>query len=147
MPVAGRRPSLGGLKRSQAGVHSGSVESGRCLRPIEDLEQTMDFQGVVINVAELDRSIDFYCEVLGCTVLTKQEQLAVVDVPGSERTQVLVLRALGTSPMGGARHVGLRSFVLEVDSADQLERIATGLEARDRADPPTRAQQVDRGGR
>ncbi len=90
----------------------------------------MDFQGVVINVAELDRSIDFYCEVLGCTVLTKQEQLAVVDVPGSERTQVLVLRALGTSPMGGARHVGLRSFVLEVDSADQLERIATGLEAR-----------------
>lgn len=90
----------------------------------------MDFQGVVINVTELDRSIAFYCDVFGFTLLTKKEQLAVVNAPGSERAQVLVLRALGTSPLGGARHVGLRSFVLEVDSADQQERIATGLEAR-----------------
>jgi hypothetical protein len=32
--------------------------------------------------------------------------------------------------MGGARHLGLRSFVLEVDSTDQQERIAAGLKAR-----------------
>ena len=32
--------------------------------------------------------------------------------------------------MGGARHIGLRAFVLEVDTADQQERIASELEAR-----------------
>jgi lactoylglutathione lyase len=90
----------------------------------------MDFQGVVINVVDLDRSMAFYREVFGFTLLTEKEQLAVLNAPDSDRAQVLVLRALGTSPMGGARHVGLRSFVLEVDSADQLERIAAGLEAR-----------------
>jgi catechol-2,3-dioxygenase len=89
----------------------------------------MNFQGVVMNVADLDRSIDFYCELIGFTLLSQKEQLAALSAPGSERAQVLVLRALGTSPMGGARHVGLRTFVLAVDSADHLERIATELEA------------------
>ena len=60
----------------------------------------------------------------GFTLLSQKEQLAAVNAPGSDRAQVLVLRALGRSPMGGARHVGLRAFVLEVDSAEQLERIA-----------------------
>lgn len=90
----------------------------------------MNFQGVVVNVTDLERSIEFYCEVLGFTLLSQKEQLAAVNAPGSDRAQVLVLRALGSSPMGGARHVGLRAFVLEVDSAEQLKRIADELEAR-----------------
>ena len=53
-----------------------------------------------------------------------------MKAPGSDRAEVLVLRALGTSPMGGVRHVGLRSFVLAVDSADQQDQIAAGLQAR-----------------
>ena len=83
-----------------------------------------------MNVADLDRSIEFYGEVLGFTLLSQKEQLAAMNAPGSDRAQVLVLRALGSSPMGGARHVGLRAFVLEVDSAEQQERIAGELEAR-----------------
>ena len=90
----------------------------------------MNFLGVVSNVTELERSIDFYCEVLGFTLLSRKEQLAAVGAPGSDRPQVLVLRALGTSPMGGARHIGLRAFVLQVDSADEQDRIAGGLDAR-----------------
>ena len=35
----------------------------------------MNFLGVVINVADLNRSIDFYCEVLGFTVVSQEEQL------------------------------------------------------------------------
>ena len=50
--------------------------------------------------------------------------------PGSEPTQVIVLRAIGSSPLGGARHIGLRAFVLEVESVDQLERIASDLDSR-----------------
>jgi catechol 2,3-dioxygenase len=90
----------------------------------------MNFQGVVMNVSDLDRSIDFYRDVLGFVVLSQREQLAAVSAPGSDHPQVIVLRALGSSPLGGARHVGLRAFMLEVESEDQLERIATDLEAR-----------------
>ena len=103
---------------------------GACLRSTKDLEQRMNFQGVVINVADLNRSIDFYREVLDFTLLSQKEQLAAVSAPGSDRAQVIVLRAFGSGPLGGARHSGLRSFVLEVDSADQLERIASALESR-----------------
>jgi hypothetical protein len=53
-----------------------------------------------------------------------------VSAPGSDRPQVIVLRALGSSPVGGARHIGLRAFVLEVESPDQLERIASELDSR-----------------
>jgi len=90
----------------------------------------MNFQGVVINVADLDRSIDFYRELLDFTLLSQKEQLAALSAPGSDRTQIIVLRAFGSGPIGGARHLGLRSFVLEVDSADELERIAAELDSR-----------------
>jgi catechol-2,3-dioxygenase len=94
------------------------------------LEQRVKFQGVVVNVADLERSIDFYREVLDFTLLSQKEQLAAVSAPGSDEPQVIVLRAFGSGPVEGARHVGLRAFVLEVDSADQLERIATELDSR-----------------
>jgi catechol-2,3-dioxygenase len=90
----------------------------------------MNFQGVVLNVADLDRSIDFYREVLGFTLLTREEQLAVVGASGSDRSQAVVLRALGSSPLAGAGHIGLRSFILEAESADQLDRFASELESR-----------------
>lgn len=90
----------------------------------------MNVQGVVVNVSDLNRSIDFYREVLGFTLLSQKEQLAAVRTPGSDLTQVIVLRAFGNSPAGGARHIGLRAFVLEVESAEQLERIAKDLDSR-----------------
>ena len=90
----------------------------------------MYFQGVVMNVADLNRSIDFYREVLGFGVLSQEEQLAAVNAPGSDHPQVIVLRAFGSSPIGGARHIGLRAFILEAESIDQLERIASELDSR-----------------
>ena len=90
----------------------------------------MNFQGVVMNVADLNRSIDFYRDVLDFTLLSQNEQLATVSAPESDRPQVIVLRAFGSSPAGGARHIGLRAFVLEVESADELERIASELDSR-----------------
>jgi catechol 2,3-dioxygenase len=90
----------------------------------------MNFQGVVINVADLNRSIDFYREVLGFQLLSQEEQLAAVSAPGSDHPQVIVLRAFGSSPIGGARHIGLRAFILEAESPDQVDLIATELTSR-----------------
>ena len=90
----------------------------------------MNFQGVVMNVADLHRSLDFYREVLDFTVLGQKEQLVALKAPGSEETQVIVLRTFGNGPVGGARHIGLRAFVLEVESTDHLERIASELDSR-----------------
>jgi len=90
----------------------------------------MNFQGVVMNVADLNRSIEFYREVLDFTLRSQKEQLAVVSAPGSDSTQVIVLRALGSSVVVGAGHIGLRAFILEVGSDDKLERIANELDSR-----------------
>jgi catechol-2,3-dioxygenase len=90
----------------------------------------MNFQGVVINVADLTRSIDFYCEVLDFNVLSREGQLAAVSASGSDRTQVIVLRDLGVGRLAGAGHAGVRAIMLDVGSADQLERIAADLESR-----------------
>jgi catechol-2,3-dioxygenase len=94
------------------------------------LEDRMNFHGVVINVSDLDRSIAFYRQVLGFTLLSREEQLAVVGASGSDRSQAIVLRAFGNSPLAGAGHIGLRAFTLEADSPDQLQRIESELESR-----------------
>jgi hypothetical protein len=59
-----------------------------------------------------------------------EDQLAAVSAPSSDRTQVIVLRALESSVVAGAGHIGLRAFILEVESDDQLERIANELDSR-----------------
>jgi len=89
----------------------------------------MYFQSVVMNVEDLDRSIDFYREVFGFTLLSRKDQLAAVYPPKSDRTQVIVFRSAATSSARrvGATHVGIRALVMEVDTLDELERIAENL--------------------
>ena len=92
----------------------------------------MNFQSVVVNVADLDRSVEFYRDVFGFALLSRKDQLAAVYAEGNDRTQVIVFRSLGpTGHVGGARHVGIRALILEVDTLDELERIAVELEKRD----------------
>jgi catechol 2,3-dioxygenase-like lactoylglutathione lyase family enzyme len=90
----------------------------------------MNFQSVVMNVEDLDRSIDFYREVFGFTLLARKDQLAAMSAPHSDRAQVIVFRAVATSAarLVGAGHVGIRALVLEVDTLDELERVAAALE-------------------
>lgn len=91
----------------------------------------MHFQTVVMNVADLDRSIDFYRDVFGFTNLSRKDRLAAIAAPAHDRAQVIVLRSLGTRGVtGGGRHTGIRALVLEVDSVEELERIGAELERR-----------------
>jgi catechol 2,3-dioxygenase-like lactoylglutathione lyase family enzyme len=90
----------------------------------------MNFQSVVMNVEDCDRSIDFYREVFGFTLLSRKDQLAAVYAPGSDRAQVIVFRSIATSAARrvGGGHVGIRALVMEVDTLDELERISAALE-------------------
>jgi catechol 2,3-dioxygenase-like lactoylglutathione lyase family enzyme len=91
----------------------------------------VNFQSVVMNVSDLDQSIEFYCDVLGFTLLSRRDQLAAVSAPGTEQLQVIVLRAFGTSGRGaGARHIGIRVLVLEVESVSDVDEIEQALEQR-----------------
>ena len=91
----------------------------------------MFFHCVVMNVADLDRSVDFYHEVFGFSLLARRDQLAAMSAPDSERPQVIVLRAFAaTGRVVGARHIGVRALILEVGSIDALEAIADALDQR-----------------
>jgi catechol 2,3-dioxygenase-like lactoylglutathione lyase family enzyme len=87
------------------------------------------FQTVVMNVADLDRSIAFYRDVFGFTELSRRDQLAAIAAGADDRAQVIILRELGTTGMtGGARHTGIRALVLEVEALAELETIAAALD-------------------
>ena len=91
----------------------------------------MYFHSVVMNVADIDRSVDFYREVFGFSLLARRDQLAAMSAPDSERPQVILLRAFATTGRAvGARHIGMRAFMLEVGSIDELEAIADALDQR-----------------
>lgn len=92
----------------------------------------MNFQSVVMNVEDLDRSIAFYREVFAFSLLSKNDQLAAMSAPESERAQVLVIRSVVSSSARrvGAGHVGIRAFVMEVDALEELDRITAALDER-----------------
>ena len=49
----------------------------------------MNFEGVVVNVADLSRSIDFYRQVFDFTLLSQTAQLATMNAPKSDHPQVI----------------------------------------------------------
>lgn len=91
----------------------------------------MNLQTVVMNVGDLDTSVTFYRDVLGFTELAMKDQLAAVYAAGNDHPQVIVFREITTSGrLEGARHLGMRALVLEVDSTKELDRIAAAMEER-----------------
>jgi catechol-2,3-dioxygenase len=90
----------------------------------------MNFEGVVMNVTDLSRSIEFYRQVFDFTLLSQTAQLATMNGPESDHAQVIVLREFADGRLEGARHIGLRAFVLEAESTDRLEHVASELDSR-----------------
>jgi lactoylglutathione lyase len=92
---------------------------------------TMNLQTVVMNVSDLDKSVAFYRDVLGFSELAMKDQLAAVYAAGNDHPQVIVFRELGTTGrLEGARHLGMRALVVEVDSIEELDRVGAALEER-----------------
>jgi catechol 2,3-dioxygenase len=91
----------------------------------------LSLQSVLINCTDLDRSVQFYEEVLGLTVSARQEETAVLMINQSGRRHVLVLREVGERAHHGGRSTsGVRFFSLETASSDDLDVIEQRLAER-----------------
>lgn len=88
----------------------------------------ISIQTVLLNVTDLQRSIDFYQDVFGLRLISTQEEVATLMVSETNRSQVLLLRELRSGPHHAGRHyVGLRMLSFEVASAKELEAIEQKL--------------------
>jgi hypothetical protein len=91
----------------------------------------LSIQTSLINVSNLDRSLDFYREVFEFAESARGDQVAALMISESHRRQVLVLREVLGKPLHpGTMAIGPRLFALEAGSLDELHTIERRLVAR-----------------
>jgi catechol 2,3-dioxygenase-like lactoylglutathione lyase family enzyme len=91
----------------------------------------LTIQGALVNVSDLNQSIDFYRDVFDFRVVSRADRVSVVMVSAKDRRQVLLLRQLGrNSYRGGRGNIGYRMLSFEVGSLEELEVIEQRLVAR-----------------
>ena len=82
---------------------------------------------VVLRVSDMDRMIDFYCRVLGCTLEKRQDKFGLVQLRAGNSLVDLVDvdgvlgRAGGAPPGGGGRNVDHFCFRLEPFDPDLIK--------------------------
>lgn len=84
----------------------------------------------VIRVSELDRSVNFYCDVFSCHVALREPDTALLLTPDGFQ---IYLSAKGPSRRAGTAAVGVQYLMWATDRESELERIAQRLRAHDRA--------------
>jgi catechol 2,3-dioxygenase-like lactoylglutathione lyase family enzyme len=89
----------------------------------------LSIQASLLNVSNLDRSIDFYRDVLDLRPVARADRVAALMIDETNRRQVLVLReAGGPHPIRmGRGGIGPRLFALEVGSPRDLDVIEQRL--------------------
>jgi catechol-2,3-dioxygenase len=91
----------------------------------------LSIQTVLLNVTDLQQSIDFYQDVFDLHLISQDEEVAALMVLEADRRQVLLLRELRRGSHHPGRHnVGLRMVSFETQSTDELETIERKLVAR-----------------
>jgi catechol-2,3-dioxygenase len=84
----------------------------------------------VLYVRDVDRSVDFYCGLLGFEIITKLRGAAFLRAPGSTNDHDLGLFEMGSaagSSGAGRSTVGLYHLAWEVDTLEELRRFFTVL--------------------
>jgi catechol-2,3-dioxygenase len=88
----------------------------------------LSIQTALLNVTNLEQSIDFYQDVFDLRLISRSEEMAALIVLEANRRQVLVLRALRTRFHRAGRHsLGLRMLSFETGSPSELELIERKL--------------------
>jgi catechol-2,3-dioxygenase len=86
---------------------------------------------VLLNVADLDKSVEFYGGVFDFPVIGQRGRATALLVNEDSFRQVLVLREVGPNALHPGRgSLGPRVFGFEVDSAEELELVEQRLKER-----------------
>jgi catechol-2,3-dioxygenase len=86
---------------------------------------------VVLNVTDLDRSVEFYGGVFDFPVIGQRGRATALLIHEDDSRQVLVLREAGPNAVHPGRgSLGPRIFGFEVGSPEELELIKQRLEQR-----------------
>jgi catechol 2,3-dioxygenase-like lactoylglutathione lyase family enzyme len=91
----------------------------------------LSIQANLVNVSDLDISIEFYREVFDFSVVSRRDGVAAMLITENQRSQVLMLRDVThRARHGGGRDIGIKVLVLEAGSLDELTEIEKRLEKR-----------------
>ena len=81
----------------------------------------LSIQSVLLNVTNLNQSIEFYQDVFDFRLTSQREEVAALMVYETKRRQVILLRELGRNWHGaGRRNVGLRMLSFEAGTPNEL---------------------------
>jgi hypothetical protein len=91
----------------------------------------LSIQSSLLNVTDLERSLEFYRDVFEFAESARGDRVAALMINESQRRQVLVLREVsGQAPHVGRTGIGPRLLALEAASLDELHVIEERLVAR-----------------
>ena len=92
----------------------------------------LTLQSVLLNVTDLNQSIEFYQDVFDLRLASRSDQVAALMIYEETRRQVLVLREVGRNAVHGGRgYIGLRMLSFEVVSSDEFDAIEQRLQQRE----------------
>jgi catechol 2,3-dioxygenase-like lactoylglutathione lyase family enzyme len=89
----------------------------------------LSIQAALLNVTDLQQSINFYQDVFDLRLTSQDEEVAALMVLETNRRQVLLLREQHSGSHRAGRHggVGLRMLSFEAGSSNELETIERKL--------------------
>jgi catechol 2,3-dioxygenase-like lactoylglutathione lyase family enzyme len=90
----------------------------------------MTIASAVMRVAELDRSVEFYCDVFCCRVVLREPETALLLTPGGFQ---IYLHSAGPSRRPRLAPIGVQFLMWATDSQAELERVAARLRVHDPA--------------
>jgi catechol-2,3-dioxygenase len=88
----------------------------------------LSIQTVLLNVTDLNQSIEFYQDVFSFRLTSQRDQVAALMVYEENRRQVLLLRELGRNwHRAGRRNIGLRMLSFEAGARSEVDAIEQRL--------------------
>src|SRR5712692_3692033 len=88
----------------------------------------LSMQAMLLNVSNVDRSVEFYRDIFELRLVARGDRVAALMIDETSRRQVLVLRELGPQPIHlGRGTIGPRLLALEAGSPGELDVIEQRL--------------------
>ena len=91
---------------------------------------TTKVASTVMRVSELDRSVNFYCDVFSCHVAIREPNTALLLTPDGFQ---IYLHSTGQSRRPRLAPIGIQYLMWATDTQTELQRITTRLRAHDQA--------------